>query len=217
MMSSYLTQQCTYDACDKLTHSRIDNHSTDYSYDSLEQLSSEIGEKTQHHYQHDSHYNRIMCDGVPNEINDLDELMSVGPVECAYDLNGNLITKRTPNQNWHFTYDPLNRLTQASCETVRIEMTYDPCGRRLSKICHTAGYLGWWETCREHYLYDGDNEIGAFTAHGWPKQLRTLGLAKHPNVPTTVAIELEGKLYVPLLDCQGNICRLLNPTWGSIT
>ena len=30
-------------------------------------------------------------------------------------------------------------------------------------------------------------------------------------VPATLAIELAGKCYVPIVDCQGNICRLLDP------
>ena len=38
------------------------------------------------------------------------------------------------------------------------------------------------------------------------------GLAKHKNNPQTIAVELEGKVFAPILDCQGNIRRLIDPT-----
>jgi RHS repeat-associated protein len=211
LTSPYFTQYCAYDAVDNLTQSMIEDAATDYSYDALDQLTEEATSQTAHSYHHDSHYNRIATDGVATQVNDLDELTSVGPIDCTYDLNGNLVTKRTPTATWNFTYDPLNRLTQATSGNCVVKMTYDPLGRRLSKITESTGYFGWLTIAYEQYLWDGENEIGAFSAQGTPKQVRTLGLATHRNVPSTVAIELDGSLYVPIFDCQGNICRLIDP------
>ena len=62
----------------------------------------------------------------------------------------------------------------------------------------------------ECYLYDGQNEIGAFTNPINPKNLRVLGIAKHKNYPETVGIELDGQISAPLLDVQSNVRRLVD-------
>ena len=70
----------------------------------------------------------------------------------------------------------------------------------MSKITQSLGFFGWSESCNEHYLYDGLEEIGAFTPDNTPKNIKILGRFLSP-----IALELEGKVYAPLMDLQGNI------------
>lgn len=208
------TQQCEYDSVDNLVHTTtsMTNESCQYEYDALGQLQAEHTPAASHRYLHDSHYNRVLTDNVATDVNPLNELLQSGSCTCTYDMNGNIVTKQTPTQSWHFEYDPLNQLTRATSETQRVDFSYDALGRRLSKVVHTSNI----ETDRQTYLYDGENEIAAFSADGLLKQLRVLGLAKHKNLPATVAIELDGELFAPFLDCQGNIRQLRSALGGAI-
>ena len=67
---------------------------------------------------------------------------------------------------------------------------YDRTGRRLSK----TSYLADRQVDHENYLYDGLQEIGAFTADGEPKNLRVTGSKQDSS---TVAIELEEEDTIP--------------------
>ncbi len=53
---------------------------------------------------------------------------------------------------------------------------------------------------KEEYLYDGENEIGAFISPENPKNLRVLGLEQNQGNPNTIALELDNKIYAPFLD-----------------
>ena len=179
---------------------------------------SQLNFEDQQRYVYDSCYNRVEKNGDAWQVNELNELLSTDRAVCCYDLNGNLISKRTPEATVQFRYDALNRLIEATTEKMRYRMVYDPLGRRLRK--ETFGKTNWywrlldtedWHLIdTENYLYDGNHEIAAYTAEGQAKQLRVLGRSDQP-VPATLAIELAGKCYVPIVDCQGNICRLLDP------
>src|SRR5690606_20360468 len=113
--------------------------------------------------------------------------------------------------------DPLNRLIEAISEKQKIEFIYDPLGRRLSKIVFTRTASGWEEVDREHYLYHGQNEIGAFKSNGEPKNIRVLGSARHKDNPATIGIELAGRTFAPIVDIQGNVRRLVDLETGIIT
>jgi len=206
--SPYFSQQCDYDSIGNLISTTVDGTAHHYSYDHLSQLSSENGFPQSCSYAHDSLYNRTQRNGKTSTINDLNELLSVENVTCSYDLNGNQLLKKTPSETLYFTYDPLNRLTEASSEEKKVNFVYDPLGRRLSKVVSTRTAYGWKETTHEDYLYHGQNEIGAFASSDQPKNLRVLGLGK--NTPTTVGIELEGQVFAPVIDVQGNLCRLID-------
>ncbi len=215
--SSYFTQQCVYDERDNLVQAWVDDRPFTYDYDDLSQLRLEEEADGSHTYLHDSNYNRVIANDHSCETNDLNELLSSGPVQCTYDLNGNLISKKTPQATVNFTYNALNQLLEVSDDRLIAKMTYDPLGRRLSKTAFLAQEGEWTQISHENYLYDGENEIGAFDVDGRVKQLRVLGLALHKNAPQTVAIELSGELYVPLMDFQGNIGRLVDSKSKKIT
>jgi RHS repeat-associated protein len=130
-----------------------------------------------------------------------------GLADQAYDLNGN----QTQKGDTQYIYDPLNRLIEATLGEKRIRFLYDPLGRRLTKIVLDKTANNWSETYRENYLYDGTQEIGALAPDGTPTSLRILGLNIREEQPATIAIELKKQTLAPLIDYQGNICRLVNP------
>ena len=90
-----------------------------------------------------------------------------------------------------------------------ILFSYDPFGRRLNKTITLMTGTGCQAIEYEHYLYHGDDEIGAFVLQQ-PKNFRVCGLNRQRK-PQTIALELEGKLFAPLLDVQGNIRGLIDP------
>lgn len=208
--SPYFSQECRYDAASNLVSNIVDQAENRYSYDDLSQLSSENRSGQSCIYAHDSLYNRVQKNGKAHAVNELNELLSLENASCSYDLNGNQILKKTPSETCRFTYDPLNRLIEVSSEKKKINFAYDPLGRRLSKVVYISTAYGWKETTRENYLYHGQSEIGAFATSSHPKNLRVLGLAKYKNNPATVGIELEGQIFAPVIDVQGNVRRLVD-------
>ena len=206
----YFSQECSYDPVGNLISHITDGTEQHYSYDGLSQLSSENNAGRFLTYAHDSLYNRTQKNGELHEINDLNELLSIGTNCCSYDLNGNQVLKQTPSETSHFIYDPLDRLIEVSSEKKKVHFVYDALGRRLSKVVYAPTSNGRKETDRENYLYHSQNEIGAFTSQDELKNLRVLGLAKHKNNPATIAIELGNQVFSPVLDVQGNIRCLID-------
>ncbi|MES2198603.1 MAG: RHS repeat-associated core domain-containing protein [Chlamydiota bacterium] len=198
--SPYFNQYCDYDSLGDLTEDITDGESVRFTYDGLSQLSSEEGFL----YVYDSLYNRTKKNGLESEVNNLNQL-----VADPYDLNGNQILTKTCLEEFVLTYDPLNRLTEATSDHKKIIFSYDPLGRSLSKTLYVATFSGFQEKERESYLYQGQNEVGAFS-NGKLKNLRILGLSMYKDYPRTVGIELEGQIFAPILDVQGNIRRLID-------
>ncbi len=205
--SNYFSQQNTFDPCGNLLSSQIDANNQTYAYDGLSQLTTENGAS----YAYDSLYNRTKR----NTHNELNELLAFGEVNYAYDLNGNQIVRRSPTETVNFTYDPLNRLIKAKNDEVTVEFTYDPLDRRLSKTVHTPSFWSKRKT-QEHYLYDGAQELGAFTDTRSPINLRILS-PTHKALPSTIAVEIGGHTFAPILDCQGSIRRLIDLYYKSCT
>ncbi len=200
--SPYFRQSCRFDEGGNLTHQQTNDLVSDFVYDDLSQLTQDVS----HSYRYDSTHNRVETDEQSHQHNYLDEHLSTKTMQCVYDLNGNL----TQKNNQTFVYDHLNRLVEAVNGNKKICLTYDPLGRRIAKTCcHKTGTT-WKEEEKEHFLYDGDHDIGTMTPDGRIRQLRVLGLSTNPKSPATVAIELDGKRYAPIQDCQGNIRCLID-------
>jgi len=194
--SPYFFESCQYDPLGNLITKTTDSGHNSYSYDALSQLSLEPGAS----YLHDSLYNRVKTDNQSHSLNTLNEVTT-----SDYDLRGN----QTFKDNFRLIYDPLNRLIEAISEDQKIQFTYDALGRRISKT--TSGK----KQAHEDYLYDGTHEVGAFISSG-PKNLRILGLAQYKDTPSSIALELEGQTFVPLLDVQGSIRRLIDISNGQM-
>ncbi|MDE3046709.1 MAG: RHS repeat-associated core domain-containing protein, partial [Verrucomicrobiota bacterium] len=60
-----------------------------------------------------------------------------------------------------------------------------------------------------YFLYDGQNEIGSFDENLNLLELRILGETPHAEIGAAIALELQGKIYAPIHDLQGNIAALL--------
>jgi RHS repeat-associated protein len=141
-------------------------------------------------------------------INEKGEMTSYRGIECTYDANGNLLTKKGPKRTgWrtdHFAYDALNRLIQTSNEEEEIHYTYDLFGRRLSKKRTRQGV-----TDEEIYLYIDDAEI-AVCANRELKHLRIPGKTPHSSIVKAIAIESEGRTYAPIYDNGYNLYQLID-------
>ncbi|MCP5491230.1 MAG: hypothetical protein H7A42_09015 [Chlamydiales bacterium] len=188
--SPYLTQTTTYDPKDQVQTKTLNTQETHYTYDPLGQLQTETNS---HAHTYDSLHNILTKDNQTHQITPLNELAAED-----YDLNGN---QRT-HQDLTLTYDPLNRLTTLTKDNLTIHYTYDPLGRRLSKTVANKA---------EYYIYDNDEEIGALTETKTLKNLKVLGATPRHKMRRPIAIELDSKVYAPILDQQNNICKLIDP------
>lgn len=162
-----------------------------YSYDALYQLSSEEGTAT-HAYVHDSLYNRRQKDEKGHTLNALNQILDDGVTAYGYDKNGNLLEDGKAT----YAYDALNRLVAVKGSAQEVEYQYDIFNRRMCRRCGD-------ETVR--YLYDGDNEIGSVDESGDIVELRILGVGHGAEIGAAVAMELRGRLLVPLCDHRGDI------------
>ncbi len=170
-----------------------------YKYDDHNQLISE----NEHSYQFDSLHNRLQKDEFPHEVNALCQTLHDGRTAYEYDLDGNLVF----DGEWHYTYDTQDRLITLEKGTQRVEYTYDPFHRRLCKQVFSKGK----QIHSERYLWDGDNEIGAFSDRDTIEQLRVLGEGLGAEIGAAVLYELKGKTYVPIHDHRGCVVALVDP------
>ncbi len=196
IQAPHFTQQVlAFDPVGNIRQMQIQEEEITYTYDPLYQLTSESGTFT-HHYSYDSLHNRLRKDHETYQINALQQVVS----HLEYDKNGNPVRQG----NTQYTYDALDRLIQLKTPTLTQSFTYDSLHRCLSKTTLQNGQ-------REvrHFLYDNQNEIGSLDEALNLKDLRILGHAPHAEIGAAVGIELQGKLYAPIHDLQGNIAVLL--------
>ena len=86
-----------------------------------------------------------------------------------------------------------------------LNYVYDALNRRMSK-----------KTDKEkiRYLYVGQNEIGSVDSLGNIVELRVLGQDKGAEIGAAIALELHGKVFVPIHDHQGNCVAILDKDTG---
>jgi RHS repeat-associated protein len=140
-----------------------------------------------------------VVNGTVREFNAVHELQDV----YRYDKNGNVIAKGDTN----YFYDALNRLIKVELPHQTYEYRYDAFHRRILKQSADNALC-------ERYFYMGELELGAANAVGELTQIKVLGKRSYADVGATVAVELEGKIYAPLHDQQGNIVALVDTASG---
>ncbi|MBA3721676.1 MAG: hypothetical protein H0W88_04675 [Parachlamydiaceae bacterium] len=191
-----------YDSLGRLTtfdiEDKIGKTHYEFSYSDLNDLLSERGHVT-HTYGVDSIHNRISKNTHKYSINSLNQLFKQGSIEYKYNLNGNLVEKINGSKKIQYFYDALNRLTGVKKEGVLTEYQYDAFNRRLSKKK---------EGLEKNYLYLDQDEIGEIDSKGKIQQLRILGLGIDAEIGSAVALELNGQVYEPIHDHNGNVVCL---------
>ena len=187
-----------YDPVGNILQSRLNDVTHHYTYDDLNQLTSE----TDHSYDYDAFYNRLRKDSEVYSHNQLHQL----PAEFNYDPDGNpLFSNHTC-----YTYDALDRLIAVENPAQRLTFTYDSYHRRLSKTIYTRDQDQWKLEQTLFFLYDDQNEIGSVDNLGNLLELRVLGRTPQAEIGSAVALELHGKLFVPIHDLHGNIATLIS-------
>lgn len=166
-----------------------------YKEDATGQISSENGYYEEEYF-YDSFGNRnSQLHNVLNQVI-ADKTCSYG-----YDLNGNLILKKTNSGSIEYSYDALNRLTDVSLNGRFIaHYQYDCFHRRVLKQVENETY---------YFLYDGLHEIGKTAVDGRFLEFRLLGFGNGES-GASLAIELDGTIYAPLHDLRGSIVGLVN-------
>lgn len=187
-----------YDPVGNVLQARLHNETLDYRYDDLYQLVSE----KEHAYVYDALHNRLHKDGSAYDVNSLNQL----PSHFTYDPDGNPIS----DGKARYTYDALDRLITAETDQKRLLFTYDSKHRRIAKEVCVAESGQWRRTHTAFFLYDDKKEIGSTDAKGNLQELRILGLTPQAEIGAAVAIELQGKVFVPLHDLYGNLALLVS-------
>lgn len=159
-----------------------------FSYDDLYQLSSESG-KFNHKYKHDSLYNLVDKDGSITEYNAVNQPINS---DEEYDRNGNMVRKG----DIHYRYDSLDRLVEIFGEGQHHFYSYDDQHRRM-------------EANGTKFLYREQDEIGCYV-DGKLKEFRLLGYGMGSEAGASLALEIEGNVYAPVHDHNGNIAALYN-------
>ena len=154
-----------------------------------------------HTYSFDSLNNRRQKDGKKHLTNEHNQITNDGERCYRYDLNGNLI-----DNEGQYTYDALNRLTKVTKGEAEYEYVYDSFNRRVSKKSQ-AGLT--------HYLYMQECEVGSLDIRTGKKEFRVLQNGAS-EIGASVAMEMNGRLYLPLQDIQGNVSALLDPETGDL-
>ncbi len=198
IQAPHYIESLTHDSTHLITNTHIQDafstHTHQFTYDALDQLSSESG--LQHHtYTHDSLHNRLSCDTHNFTLNELNQIITTSDAtELTYDANGNLTSKKTPQSTTTYTYDALDRLTSIQTPSQTITFTYDHTFRRLSQTTQTTD-----TTQTLYFLYDQNDEIAAFDENNTLTEFKLL------HEDHILAIELNHTPYITYQNAQGSI------------
>src|SRR3984957_18900371 len=193
-------QNLTYDVLGNLTQTEVQDgigsYKAAFAYDGLNQLISEAS-PFQNNYQYDSLRNRRGKNGASHSIDTLNHLLHDSLQDYQQDLTG----RRTRKVDAHYSYDALGRLTAFHQGSTKIEFQYDPLGRRLACLSPDSTV---------YYLYQLDTEIGAHE-QGKLSEFRLI------HKQATLALELNGKCYIPIRNPRGDICQLQDGQVPAVT
>lgn len=179
-----------------------------FGYDDLSQLTREKEET----YTYDSHHNRLKQGQDALKHNALNELIETKEALFSYDANGSPLSEKRADETFYYRYDALDRLIEiTSQEQFRLNFTYDGMHRRTSKTSYIWQDGRWKEREQLYFLYDDQNEIGAFHQNGKICQLRILGRTPRAEGGSAVALELSGEVLIPQHDLSGNVTALISP------
>ncbi len=202
-------QSIAYDKIGRISnikHQGLLEDFCEYKYDDLNQVIQETG-LFSNDYEFDSNYNRLKKNDDSYQINNLNEILSTSNEKIIYDKNGNPIQRTTNKGEINYFYDALDRLIKIEkIKDYIFEFTYDPFNRRISERLLKYSYVfGWQEQDFRFFLYDNQNEIGSYDQNLKSKELRILSDTKNAEIGSSIAFEIEGKIYAPVHDVCGSV------------
>ena len=202
----YRNTETQFDGNGNLLSYTADEKTIKFFYDTRNQLVQEGGTT----YAYDALHNRLSCNGVAYTTNGCNQVISDGERSYTYDADGCLVQAGDVT----YTYDAYDRLVGIQKKDLKVTFTYDSFHRRLSKTTETPGWF-WPVEEKTYYLYDGQLEIGSVDLYGTVREFRLLGIGHGAEIGATVAIELDGQVFVPIHDRMGSIVRVLD-WWGRV-
>lgn len=216
IQSPWWSEKLSFDELNRLISANIEdpngqsNHSYAYSDDG--QLTQENGSISKN-YGYDSIYNRMSEDSQDLLVNENNQLMRTPTTHFNYDINGNLIRKNKTAESHLYQYDALNRLIRFEIpQSIAVEYHYDAFNRRMKEISYSWNHAKsiWEHNSTNRFLFDGENEIGKIDQSGQITELRVLGYGRGAEIGSAVALEIHGRLFAPIHDCQGSVRCLID-------
>lgn len=177
----------------------------------------QLAEEEGYQYAYDSLYNRISENGQGWNVNALNQLVQTPSASYHYNGNGDLIEKRSDNGSVFYTYDALDRLVRIEYpKEEAITYIYDAFDRRIEERILRWKQQAWHEQSLARFIYDGFKEIGKVNEQGDLLELRILGQGQGAEIGSAVALELDGKVFVPLHDSLGSVRCIINAEEGKV-
>ena len=187
-----------------------------YKYDELYRLTLTEG-LIKEEQTFDSLSNPLTKNGIPCQVNGLNQLKTMLNNTYEYDLNGNRFIKKTSDNEIHCEYDAKNRLTAVWSNVKKVTFQYDSENRRLSKTKYRSTETSWEPIQTVRFIYQGNREIGSCDEKGKIHQLKVLGKSFLGNeIGSAIALELLGEVYAPITDHIGNIVGIVKAKEGTI-
>jgi RHS repeat-associated protein len=192
----------------KITTLKNQTINSQYTYDSLYQLTSEKHNHKLTAYAYDSLGNRIKINNQPYISNALNQITNTPEITLNYHDNGAVCSKKDQDKNFNYTFDQLGslRLVQRTSDFSMVS-NYDFFGRRAKTIIKDKNQ----EESFRRYFYLNDYELGALDEK---RNIIELRIPLNPNAPhgsSIISMELYGKTLAPIQDLQGNIVCLVDP------
>jgi YD repeat-containing protein len=173
-----------------------------YGYDGIGNLQQSTFNAATNAYTANSlnQYTSILCD-------------SVTPREPTYDLDGNMLSDGVLS----FTYDAASRLKTVSSNGVTLVTNfYDAKSRRVKKVtpdATTTFFYDDWNLVEERIAYT-DNTSSTIRYY-WGKDLSG-ALQGAGGVGGLLWLTIDGAIYIPCYDNNGNVTRYLNASGGTM-
>ena len=214
IQSQYFSQNnIHYDICGNVLGYELNDHignvDVNFQYDSLHQLTFEDG-VFNHSYSFDSVHNRLKKDDKIYQNNKLNQLINQNQTNYAYDKNGNLTKRKSPDEKFECRYDALDRLIEVKNQNKKYFYQYDADNRRLAKLTYELQNDNWVQTGLKRYLYQGEKDIGFANEQGKIVELAILGVGKNKDIGSHIAFEIDDRVLLPIHTYSGDVASLIN-------
>lgn len=197
-----LKHKYDYDAKGNLTRLNQDeSKSADFSYDTLDQLTSIETDDGYRSYQYNRYGDRIAQDGIGGHIEtdyDLDgRLLKYGNITFRYDFSGNLIQKKSEKQHLEFNFSLFSELTSCDVDGKKTEFAYNGFGQRVTKNTPDS-------EIRYEYIFDN---VGVEKDS---QSKTTKQFFYGPNPDEILAVSIGAKRYYYHLDRFNHVVLITN-------